>query len=280
MTTHINTMRAGLSGRAHTLALLGATLLGGSIIAGVVLSILGLAFTAFVIGVQTLAVFSAATKRSWEPLARISAGVGTLISGGALLGLGSYWWLAPVAVVGIIGWFAGRSVRRYMRPAVEMPADVLRRIASIVTLSDESVAGMRVGGRGDGAVVAFGYVSLSGATVAEDRGIQRFVADADAAREILGRSGAGHAEIVCVVDRAGVSESVSGYRIVGPDRVVDAVNAAKGPSKEALVEAAKAAGVELSRGQRRTIESGRTGQRGGGGKKIKHQGRVTKVEQG
>lgn len=276
--TTFSSARTTSSRRGRIVAALSITLLVALGAVGAALSIIGLPLVALVAGLQGAAVFAAGTKRGWEPTARIGAGLGTIGAVGVLVAVGAYWWLAPVALLGILGWFAGRTVRRYLRPAATMPGEVLRRLESLVTLSDEAVAGMRVGARKDGAVLAFGYVAVGNGEVSSDRGVQRFIDDAATAREILGRSGAGHSEIVCIVDRAGVFEKVSGYRVVGPDRIGEAVRGAQAPDREVIVEAAKAAGIELTREQRRGLEGGVKRTNPQSGKKIRHQGRVTKVE--
>jgi hypothetical protein len=196
------------------------------------------------------------------------------------------YWAAPIAVVSLIGWFTSRALFRYLRPAAPMPAGVLAAIEAQVTVSSDAVAGMRIGARNDGAVIAFGYQRIGSGELRSERGVQRHLQDVAAVRDILSRSGVANPTFVCVVDRVGVREMIDDSWFVDAANITTAVRSATAPNAEDVLAAAEAAGVVLTRAQRRALDGAvatntatRTpGKNGPGGKKVVHKGRVTRVE--
>lgn len=274
--TNPSPVRPGI--RNLVIALLSILTVGG--VAGSVLTGRAVyAATAVAVLVAAMGLYGAVGRRSWASVgiwANLIAGLGGVVMSGMFEGWG--WGGVPLAI-SVGGWFVARTMYRYMRPAAEMPSEVLRRIENLLTLSTESVAGVRIGARGDGAPIGVGYVQLrEGAQVRGDKEVQKFLLNAKQAREVLRKSGGIEATMIGVVPGSGIKERFEECVIVSVEHLAWAVGEAKGPSIETIAAAAEANGITLSREQLRMVERRQGGGGRKSGKKVVHQGRVTKVE--
>lgn len=266
-------------------AVLAGIILIGTTVAGFAMGTPSIALFGLVVVAGGVSLYASATRQRWSYLFAIAHVASIIASVGWAFVTGEWVWGAVAAVAGGALWFAARTMRRYLRPGAEMPADVITRIENLAMLSGEAVSGIRIGARkSDGAVLGFGYCSIGQQSVRESRAVSKFLADAKNANDILQRSGGVSATNLCIVDRAGVNETIEDCRIVSVENIAGAISGAGGPNLETIVAAAEAAGITLSRQQLRDVGR-RQGSTPGGknapknGKKIVHKGRVTKVEQ-
>jgi hypothetical protein len=240
---------------------------------------IGYVATALSLVLGVVGVYGALGRRSWGRIGIWGAPiVSVAVAALSIWKDGWVWGIAPVLLAGL-GWFVARTMYGYFRPAGEMPAEVLARVEKLIVLSEESVAGVRVGARNDGAAIGIGYIAVGAvANLAETKAVRKFLAEASQARDVLRRSGGVEAAMIGVCAGNGIKTTVEGCTLVSIENLAWAVAEVKGPSVAEIEAVAAASGITLSREQLRMVERRQNGGKKNSGRKVVHQGRVTKVE--
>jgi len=224
------------------------------------------------------AVYAASTRqRKAGAVIRALMATWILATVGAALTDG--WWALLVAGIGALAWFVARTMRGYLRPAEQIPADVASLIAKHITLSEESISGVSIGIRpSDAAVFGVIYAGEVVGRPEEARCVRKAIDSVAAARSIMQRNNGVEANMIVVAGGTFGRVEIEGTWVSDPSSFAKTVAATKGPEAAQIAEIAKANGIELNRQQTRRIgkKPGKTG--GHGGKKIVHRGRVTRVE--
>lgn len=248
---------------------------GGWILGGKI----GYFAAAFTLLTASTSTYGVLGRKNWAKFGTW-AGLVSGLGWGAAAGMidGWAWSIAPVIVAGI-GWFVSRAMHGYLKPAVDMPAEVLARVERLLVLSEEAVSGLRIGARSDGASIGIGYIPVEVSKgFTESRVATKFAADAKQAQDVLRKSAGVECAVIGVVPGTGIRERAANYTVVSADNLAWAVAEVQGPSREEIVNVAEANGITLSREQVRMVERKSGAGRKASGKKVVHQGRVTKVE--
>jgi hypothetical protein len=220
--------------------------------------------------------FGVATKTGWaRPVVPLGVTAG---AAGAVLLVDGAVWVAPVAAVGVGGWFVLRTLHKYLRDADELPGSVRARLERKVQFAGESVAGLHVAVRGDGATFLIGYAGEVRSVDVQDKAIARFAQSAAAGRDILARQGVDRVTALCVVEGDKVRAAVGDVVVASIDAAGAVLDQAEAPAFDDILAAAEAAGVQLNRETARQVRSGRGQSKAKtkGSSKVVHQGRVTR----
>jgi hypothetical protein len=217
--------------------------------------------------------YGASTRQHWGR-AGVRALAGVVVVASVASGVADGVWAISVVGIGTLAWFFAHTMYNYMRPAGAIPGAVQNLIERHITLSEESIAGVKLGVRAaDGAVFGVIYAGKVTGKPGDSKRVQKAVRDAKNARDIIARSQSVEANLIAVAGGSFATETIEGIVVCDGEHFGKAVAAVRGPDRETLVEIAKANGIQLNRNQTRRVVK----RQGNNGKKIVHQGRITKV---
>lgn len=219
--------------------------------------------------------YGASTRQRWGGLG-LQVVTGVVVAATTVSGILDGLWAAAVLGVGAVAWFVVRTGRNYMRQAATIPGSLRNMVERYITLSEESISGVQLGVRtDDGAVFGIIYAGEVARKPGDSKQVQKAVQGAKSARDILAGKGSLEVNLIAVAGGSFATETIDGIVVCDGEHFGKTVATVQAPSRETLVESAKAAGVQINRNQTRRVGK----RQGGSGKKIVHQGRITKVEQ-
>ena len=258
-------------------ALIGVGLTAAAVISGT----FGPAAALLVVIAGVLGIWQMAQGKFISALPRRGAGILTL-GGAAAVAVIDGNWLSSLWVVvpGLLFALAWMSLSKQLAPAADLGGDVdaALKLAGVV-MSDESLAGWRVGGSPSGVVVIVREAAVGSGPISQWSSIKKLVDEAKMPMGMMESQGITPLALAVVAQSGFGPESVEGVTVVSADRVAGLVKRAE-PSIADPLALAREAGIELSRDQQRALARTSAPRSSGspkkGGPKVVHQGRVTK----
>lgn len=207
---------------------------------------------------------------------QFGAWAGAAVGGGIVGVVDGIAWLVTVLAATGLGWFVLRTATKYLAPATALPDAVRTRLERLVTFADESVSGLHVAVRDDGAVFLIGYAGAVRSLDSAEGSISAFRRAAATGVDILATQHMHNVTPLLIVDGTDIRETYPDCTVASLDVAGSVVQRVAAPAFDDVVAAANAAGVQLNRATARQVRSGR-GQPGGKrGAKVQHSGRVTR----